>query len=189
MRRGATWRETPLTAPNALEHPRSCADTRLRNQRALQQPPRSPSDPQTPLATFGRFRKPNQPETPQYASVFPGRQSRRRTTPAENRTEVQDPWRNRRPFPPEPPRSRRVRLRARPRQPRAPVRAQPEASRGRDRRRSRGSPCACGQTNACTGCATNHRAKALMENAGRARTRPYKKQVPCISTNPPKSHP
>lgn len=107
MRRGATWRETPLTAPNALEHPRSCADTRLRNRRALQQPPRSPSDPQTPLATFGRFRKPNQPETPQYASVFPGRQSRRRTTPAENRTEVQDPWRNRRPFPPEPPRIRR----------------------------------------------------------------------------------
>lgn len=107
MRRGATWRETPLTAPNTLEHPRSCADTRLRNRRALQQPPRSPSDPQTPLATFGRFRKPNQPETPQYASVFPGRQSRRRTTPAENRTEVQDPWRNRRPFPPEPPRIRR----------------------------------------------------------------------------------
>lgn len=123
MRRGATWRETPLTAPNALEHPRSCADTRLRNRRALQQPPRSPSDPQTPLATFGRFRKPNQPETPQYASVFPGRQSRRRTTPAENRTEVQDPWRNRRPFPLEPPRSRGVRLRARPRQ---PMRMQPK---------------------------------------------------------------
>ena len=91
MRRGATWRETPLTAPNALEHPRSCADTRLRNRRALQQPPRFPSDPQTSLATSGRFRRPNQPETPQYASVSPGRLSRRRTTPAENRTEVQGP--------------------------------------------------------------------------------------------------
>lgn len=34
-------------------------------------------------------RRPNRPETPQYASVSPGRRSRQRTTAAENRTEVQ----------------------------------------------------------------------------------------------------
>ena len=44
----------------------------------------------TPLATSGRFRRPNRPETPQHADVSPGQRSRRRTTPAENRTEVQD---------------------------------------------------------------------------------------------------
>ena len=44
----------------------------------------------TPPATSGRFRRPNQPETPQHAGVSPGRLSQRRTTPAENRTEVQD---------------------------------------------------------------------------------------------------
>ena len=43
----------------------------------------------TPLATSGRFRRPTRPETPRGAGVFPGRRSRRRTTPAENRTEVQ----------------------------------------------------------------------------------------------------
>ena len=53
-------------------------------------PPRSPSDSRTPLATFGRFRRPNRPETPRGAGVSPGRRSRQRTTPAENRTEVQD---------------------------------------------------------------------------------------------------
>ena len=52
-------------------------------------PPRSPSDSRTPLATSGRFRRPNRPETPPSAGVSPGRLSRQRTTPAENRTEVQ----------------------------------------------------------------------------------------------------
>ena len=80
---------------------------------------------QTPLATSGRFRRPNRPETPPSADVPPGRRSRQRTTPAKNRTEVQDPWRNRRPFPAKPPRSRGARPRARPRQPPTPTRAQP----------------------------------------------------------------
>lgn len=59
-----------------------------------------------PLATSGRFRRPIRPETPQYAGVSPGRRSWQRATVAENRTEVQDPWRNRRPFPAKPSRSR-----------------------------------------------------------------------------------
>ncbi len=69
-------------------------------------PPRSPSDSRTPLATSGRLRRPNRPETPRGASISPGRRSRQRTTPAENRTEAKDSWRNRRPFPAKPPRSR-----------------------------------------------------------------------------------
>ena len=52
-------------------------------------PPRSPSDSRTPLATSGRFRRPNRPETPRGIGIPPGRLSRQRTTPAENRTEVQ----------------------------------------------------------------------------------------------------
>lgn len=44
-------------------------------------PPRSPSDSRTPLATSGRFRRPNRPETPPSAGVSPGRWSRQRTTP------------------------------------------------------------------------------------------------------------
>ena len=83
---------------------------------------------QTPLATSGRFRRPNRPETPPSADVPPGRRSRQRTTPAKNRTEVQDPWRNRRPFPAKPPRSRGARPRARPRQPPTPTRAQPSGN-------------------------------------------------------------
>ena len=57
----------------------------------------------TPLATSGRFRRPNQPKTPQHAGVSPSRRSRQRTTPAENCPEVQAPWRSRRPFPAKPP--------------------------------------------------------------------------------------
>ena len=56
-------------------------------------------------AGSGRFRRLNRPETPQHADVSPGRRSRQPTNLAENRTEVQDPWRNRRPFPAKPPRS------------------------------------------------------------------------------------
>ena len=41
----------------------------------------------TPLATSGRFRRQNRPETPPSVGVSPGRQSRQRTNPAENRTE------------------------------------------------------------------------------------------------------
>ena len=52
-------------------------------------PPRSPSDSRTPLATSGRFRRPNRPETLRDTGISPGRLSRQRTTPAENRTEVQ----------------------------------------------------------------------------------------------------
>lgn len=62
---------------------------------------------QTPLATSGRFRRPNQPETPRSVGVSPGRRNWQRTTPAENRTEIQDPWRNRPPFPAKPSRIRR----------------------------------------------------------------------------------
>lgn len=69
-------------------------------------PPRSPSDSRTPLATSGRFRRPNQPETPPSVGISPGRRSQQRTAPAENRTEVQGPWRNRRPFPTKPSRTR-----------------------------------------------------------------------------------
>ena len=47
--------------------------------------------------------------------------------------------------------------------------------RGGARRRSRGGRCAYSQTNACTGCTANHRAKALMENAGRASYPPLQK--------------
>lgn len=60
----------------------------------------------TPLATTGRFRRQNRPETPPSVGVSPGRRSRQQTTAAGNRTEVQGPWRNRRPFPAKPPRSR-----------------------------------------------------------------------------------
>lgn len=98
-------RPSPLRT--LLSTPRSCADTRLRNRRALQQPPRSPSGPQAPLATSGRFRRPNQPETPPSVGVSLGRRSQQRTTPARNRPEAQNPWRNRRPFPAKPPRIRR----------------------------------------------------------------------------------
>ena len=44
-------------------------------------PPRSPSDSRTPLATSGRFRRPNRLETPRGAGISPGRRSRQRTTP------------------------------------------------------------------------------------------------------------
>ena len=40
------------------------------------------------------------------AGVSPGLRSRQRIAPARNRPEVQDPWRNRRPFPAKPPRIR-----------------------------------------------------------------------------------
>lgn len=40
------------------------------------------------------------------AGVSPGRRNRQRTAPARNRPEVQDPRRNRRPFPAKPPRIR-----------------------------------------------------------------------------------
>lgn len=59
-----------------------------------------------PPATSGRFRRANLPETPRSAGVSPGRQNRRRTTPAGNRPEVHDPWRNRCSFPAKPSRTR-----------------------------------------------------------------------------------
>lgn len=69
-------------------------------------------------STSGRFRRPNRPETPQHADVSPGRRSRQRTTPTENRTEVRSPWRNRRSIPAKPPRTRGgVRPQAKPWQP------------------------------------------------------------------------
>lgn len=61
---------------------------------------------QTPLATSGRFRRANRPETPPSVGVSSGRRSWQRTAPARNRPEVQDPWRNRAPFPAKPPRTR-----------------------------------------------------------------------------------
>lgn len=81
----------PATSTNETE-----AHAKMRNFRCKR----------IPLATSGRFRRPNRPETPQYAGVSPGRRSWQRTAPAENRTEIQNPWRNRRPFPAKPPRSR-----------------------------------------------------------------------------------
>ena len=66
----------------------------------------APCSQRAPLATSGRFRRPNQPEAPYSADVSPGRRSRQRTTPAENRTEAKDPRRNRRPFPAKPSRTR-----------------------------------------------------------------------------------
>ena len=59
-----------------------------------------------PFATSGRFRRTNLPETPQCTGVSPGRRSQQRTPPAGNRPEVQNPWRNRRPFPAKPSRTR-----------------------------------------------------------------------------------
>ena len=70
------------------------------------------------LQASGRFRRSNQPESPSSTNVSPGQRSRQRTTPVENRTEAKDPWRNRRPFPAKPPRTRGGgRPRAKPRQP------------------------------------------------------------------------
>ena len=166
MRRAATWQEAPLTAPNALEHPRSCADTHLRNRRALQQPPRSPSDPQAPLATSGRFRRPNRPETPQHAGVSPSRQSQQRTAPARNRTKIQDLWRNRRPFPPEPPRSREDATAS-------------EAAAADEHAAKRMLAPDAPQTIA---------QKRSWKTPVEPRTRPYKKQLPSTPANPPKSH-
>lgn len=53
-------------------------------------PPRSPSDSRTPLATSGRFRRPNRPETPPSAGVSPGRWSRQRTTPPKTAQKSRD---------------------------------------------------------------------------------------------------
>lgn len=50
-----------------------------------------------------------------------------------------------------------------------------QKSRGRARRRSRGSRCPCSQTNACTKRTANHRVKALMENASRTPYPPLQK--------------
>ena len=209
---------------------------------------------QTPLATFGRFRSPNRPETPQSVGVFPGRRSRQRTIPAENRTEVQNPWQNRHPFPAKPPRSRGnatagkaaaavnvnagatrsiagARPQAKARQPPTPTRAQPTLAQRPTSQRTHLRPlfenassdnnardnlavprptaltlsrfklpryrcieeaaatdehagmligpiCARTQTNACTGCTANHRAKALMENASRAPYPPLQTAAP-----------
>ena len=71
----------------------------------------------TPLATSGRFRRPNRPETPCDAGVFPGRRSQRRTTPAENRTEVQTHGEIGAHFLQNRPEVARARPRARPQQP------------------------------------------------------------------------
>ena len=47
-----------------------------------------PSAQANPFAASGRFCRPNQPETLLSADVSPGRRSRQRTAPAENRTEA-----------------------------------------------------------------------------------------------------
>ena len=67
---------------------------------------RNPQRQRALFATSGRFRRPNQPETPYSAVVSPGRRSRQRTTSAENHTEAQDPRQNQRPFPAKPSRTR-----------------------------------------------------------------------------------
>ena len=60
----------------------------------------------TPLATSGRFCRRILLERLQDTNVSPGQRNQSRTTPAENRPEVRNPWQNRRPFPAKPPRSR-----------------------------------------------------------------------------------
>ena len=85
-----------------------------------------------------------------------------------------DPWRNRRPLPAKPPRSRGGATAGKAAATVAPARAQPEASRGTPAGEAAaadehagmliGSICAYSQTNACTGCTANHRTKALMES-------------------------
>ena len=47
-------------------------------------PDMAPSPQANPACNFWRFRRPNQPETPQHAGVSPSRRSRQRTAPAEN---------------------------------------------------------------------------------------------------------
>ena len=47
------------------------------------------ANPANPLATSGRFCRQIRPERSRSASVSPGQRSRRRTTPAENHSEVQ----------------------------------------------------------------------------------------------------
>lgn len=82
-----------------------------------------------PLATSGRFRRPNRPETPQCASVSPGRRSRQRTTPVENRTEVQNHGEIDAHFLRNRPELAGTRPRAKPRQPPTLMRAQTAASK------------------------------------------------------------
>lgn len=99
----------------------------------------------------------------------------REHSPAENCAEVQSSWQNRRPFPAKPPRIRRGATAGKAA---AAVSANAGAARsiaGGVRRRSRGSRCACSQTNPCTGCTANRRAKALMKSAGRAPYPPLQK--------------
>ena len=59
-----------------------------------------------PSATSGRFCRRIRPKRQRSASVSPGRRCRKRTTPAENRTEVRNPCQNHGPFSAKPPRSR-----------------------------------------------------------------------------------
>lgn len=61
----------------------------------------------SPLSTSGRFCRRIQLERPRSSCISPGQQIRRRATPAKNRTEAQNPWQNRRPFPAKSSRSRR----------------------------------------------------------------------------------
>ena len=66
----------------------------------------APCSQRAPFTTSGRFRRPNQPETPCSADVSSGRRIRQQATSAKNRTEAQDPRQNQRPFPAEPSRTR-----------------------------------------------------------------------------------
>ena len=119
-----------------------------------------------PVGAFGRG-----------AGVSPGRRIRQRTAPARNRPGVQDPWRNRRPFPAKPPKSR------------GGATAGKAATAVEHAGMLIGSICPCSQTNACTKRTANHRAKALMENTSRAPSPPLQKQPSSTPANLPKSHP
>ena len=91
--RTATWRRTTPHIPDAPPSPcsRSGASTHATQQSQCLRP--APTGTETRvrhailnarkphLQTSGRFRRPNQPETPPSADVSPGRRSRRRTTP------------------------------------------------------------------------------------------------------------
>ena len=69
-------------------------------------PPRSPSDSRAPSANFWAVFQAESARNATTRRRFPRSAEPTANNPVENRTEVQDPWRNQRPFPAKPPRTR-----------------------------------------------------------------------------------
>ena len=110
-RRGRTRRATMRACglwPARQRAPSACpcagADQHRPNRNTRQDAPPSPQASST--CNFWAVSQAESARNARGAGVSPDRRSRQRTTAAENRTEAQDPWRNRRPFPAKPSRSR-----------------------------------------------------------------------------------